>query len=848
MFDNSTLNNSIFLNGFSNSYTLKVLESPHLVDPLSPFPEDGSNLTIVVLSFNRVSCTNRLLDSIRRHIPGFKGEVLIMDNGSAPDQLELLEAKLAELKRLKTRLVKLDKNYGVAGARNKAMEYVHTDWFMSLDNDIYLVSNPLWSIKDCIEKLGVLFLNVPLLQVDGKTVDAFGGNLWTEPYEDTYFISGTSTFRQLPVKDIPKVDCFLSTFLFGGASVLQKKAFLENGGFEANMFIGFEDTEFSLRLVKKGIKIGNATSFSFIHAHEAPKNSADVDAEKARFSADRIRESGEYFRKKHGLAVWKPSVDSWIEDRFEELKIQDEQRAQKKAAQPPVMKVPVKKDTEASFLVKKEEAPVVNNHAPVIATFSSDMPWGKQSLERQVVELQDKLRHAEYVIRSMESSKFWQIRSFWFRQRKKLGLHDEGQPFSWKSLVARRPKQPKKELVAQVRPHHYEDLLKKVSPVKGESNVLVFIPFMVVGGAETAILQVLKGFRRNKVNTSLIVSSHPLSAAMGDTSEDFYKVCPDTYVLEDYNHLWGDPNNWEHWKGLTYALIRERKIHTILISNSSFAYGLLPDLKKDFPHLQVINPVYSVVGHMVDNIKYEPYIDLTVVENPLVEEYLLQECGRDRHRVVRVENGVDTEKYQPARKAAERRVNGITLPANKKIISFLGRLSEEKAPDIFLDIAHSLRSRKDVHFVLAGDGPMRQELIDKVVTLGLSDISVVGFADSVEVLQHTDIMLLPSRIDGRPNVVLESMAMSVPVIASHVGGLPWLVSESFENGFTCEAGNILDFRDAILELIDDAGKLAHFSRQARRFAEQHLDVKKMQAEYTQLCRVKEPAKLAARQA
>ena len=131
------------------------------------------------------------------------------------------------------------------------MEFVKTDWFLSLDNDIYLVGNALPSIKNCIEKLNVLFLNVPLLQADGKTVDAFGGNLWIEPFEDAYFISGTSTFRQLPVSDIPKVDAFVSTFLYGGASVINKQAFLDNDGYEGNMFIGFEDTELSLRLTKK---------------------------------------------------------------------------------------------------------------------------------------------------------------------------------------------------------------------------------------------------------------------------------------------------------------------------------------------------------------------------------------------------------------------------------------------------------------------------------------------------------------------------------------------------------------------------------------------------------------------
>src|SRR5690606_13708511 len=400
MNDFSTLNKDIFLNGYANSNSLKILHSPVIKNPINPFPVDGSNLTIVVLSFNRVSCTLRLIHSIVDFIPGFRGELLLMDNGSVPDQLQLLEGQLDKIKSFNIKLVKLEKNYGVAGARNKAMEFVNTDWFLSLDNDIYLTGNPLPSIKNCIEKLNVLFLNVPLLQADGTTVDAFGGNLWIEPYEDAYYISGTSTFRQLPVSDIPKVDAFVSTFLYGGASVVNKQAFLENDCYERNMFIGFEDTEFSLRLAKKGIKIGNATSFSFIHAHEAPKNIADEDAERARFSSDRIRESSAYFMEKHGLMVWKPSVGDWINERFRVLNILDQQEREEIIEHD-------KEEIAMNFFANSDSNPV------------DVLPLQTMSIERELIELKEKLKHAEYTIRMMQTSKFWVARNFWFKQRRK---------------------------------------------------------------------------------------------------------------------------------------------------------------------------------------------------------------------------------------------------------------------------------------------------------------------------------------------------------------------------------------------------------------------------------------------
>lgn len=818
MNDFSTLNKDIFLNGYANSSSLKLLHSEVIKDPINQFPADGSNLTIVILSFNRVSCTIRLINSIIENIPGFKGEVLLMDNGSVPDQLQLLEDQLAKIKSFKINLVKLEKNYGVAGARNRAIEFVNTDWFLSLDNDIYLIGNPLPSIKNCIEKLNVLFLNVPLLQADGKTVDAFGGNLWIEPYEDAYFISGTSTFRQLPVTDIPRVDAFVSTFLYGGASVINKQAFLQNDCYEGNMFIGFEDTELSLRLTKKGIKIGNATSFSFIHAHEAPKNIADEDAEKARFSADRIRESSAFFKEKHGLMVWKPSVGDWINERFRDLNLKNPNETEKEIIDHDRCEMAMKFSDLSEF-----------NHV-------ESLPVQTMSVERELIELKEKLKHAEYTIRMMETSKFWAVRNFWFKQRRKLGLADDGMPFSLKRLKIKTPTNFKNQTTVTA-PYNYNKLLKEIPKVSTGNSVLVFIPFMVVGGAETAILHVLKGFKNNNTHVTLIVSNHPVSDNMGNTAEKFLKVCQDVYVLEDYNYLWNDPDKWKHWKNLTNAIIKQRKIGTVLISNSSFAYALLPELKTDFPNMKVINPIYSIAGHMVDNIKYEPFIDLTIVENPLVEAYLLKECFRSPEKVKRIENGVDTKKYKPiSSKNINRKINGFSLPDDKKIITFLGRFSEEKAPDIFLEIASSMKDNHEVHFMLSGDGPMWNQLNLMMTSLNISNVTITGFADSVEVLALSDVLLLPSRIDGRPNVVLESLAMGVPVIASNVGGLPWIISNERQNGIICEAGNILEFKNAIIDLCRDLDKLNEFKIKSRKYAEEYLDVKHMQSAYLNICK------------
>ena len=147
-----------------------------------------------------------------------------------------------------------------------------------------------------------------------------------------------------------------------------------------------------------------------------------------------------------------------------------------------------------------------------------------------------------------------------------------------------------------------------------------------------------------------------------------------------------------------------------------------------------------------------------------------------------------------------------------------------------------MKDNHEVHFMLSGDGPMWNQLKLMMTSLNINNVTFTGFADSVEVLSVSDILLLPSRIDGRPNVVLESLAMGVPVIASNVGGLPWIISAERKNGIICEAGNIQEFKYAIIDLCSDVNKLNEFKNRSRKYAEEFLDVKQMQSAYLNICK------------
>ena len=190
----------------------------------------GENLTISFLSCNRSNLSIRLLLSITQKIDNFAGEVLIIDNGSESSEIEQLEKACSNLPYV-CRIIKLGINFGVAGGRNRTIPHVNTEWVMFLDNDIYFIEDPLVVIQRDIAILGCHFLNLPLLDRDGISIFAKGGHLYTCLENGDIHVGAGSAYVQEPYKK-DSDNAFLSTFLFGGASIVRKETFLNAGGFD----------------------------------------------------------------------------------------------------------------------------------------------------------------------------------------------------------------------------------------------------------------------------------------------------------------------------------------------------------------------------------------------------------------------------------------------------------------------------------------------------------------------------------------------------------------------------------------------------------------------------------------
>ena len=144
--------------------------------------------------------------------------------------------------------------------------------------------------------------------------------------------------------------------------------------------------------------------------------------------------------------------------------------------------------------------------------------------------------------------------------------------------------------------------------------------------------------------------------------------------------------------------------------------------------------------------------------------------------------GIDLAPYRDEAALAVRRREArrrFDLGADQPVAGFLGRLAPQKSPQTVLAVAsHLARARPDLRWLVAGDGPLAPELHAAATRDPLLGERIVWAGlvhDAAEFLPAFDLLLIPSRWEGAPLGVMEAMAAGVPIVASDLPGITWLM-------------------------------------------------------------------------
>ena len=196
--------------------------------------------------------------------------------------------------------------------------------------------------------------------------------------------------------------------------------------------------------------------------------------------------------------------------------------------------------------------------------------------------------------------------------------------------------------------------------------------------------------------------------------------------------------------------------------------------------------------------------------------------------VQRMYHGVDHALFHPAQRLAappHPPVNSPVNPAALPLILSVGRLRAKKGLDTLIDACAALRQRGQAFVCeIVGYGEEQARLEAQIERLGLGDcVRLPGKLAREQVIARyarAAVYVQPSRIaadgdrDGIPNVLLEAMAMGLPVVASNVSGIPELVGHG-HNGLLVEPDRPEALADAIVRLLAQPQLCAELGGQAR---------------------------------
>ncbi len=133
------------------------------------------------------------------------------------------------------------------------------------------------------------------------------------------------------------------------------------------------------------------------------------------------------------------------------------------------------------------------------------------------------------------------------------------------------------------------------------------------------------------------------------------------------------------------------------------------------------------------------------------------------------------------------------------VLLFVGRLHPQKGLDILFGALPELFKRHaDMSVAIVGDGPLRNWVESRAAELSPDRITVVGWrSDALSLIKGCRLLVLPSRFEGMPNVVLEAMAAGKPIAGTRVEGFEELLLANASEQ-TCDPGDV----DALRELVD----------------------------------------------
>ena len=338
--------------------------------------------------------------------------------------------------------------------------------------------------------------------------------------------------------------------------------------------------------------------------------------------------------------------------------------------------------------------------------------------------------------------------------------------------------------------YNYEIIPDKVDKIivpkrvnKNEKiNLLFIIPWMITGGADLFNLNLVKGLDKNKFSVT-IITTEPNKNILRQYFEKNEK-CEQIATVYDLTSFL----DMQYWPAFINYIIEKNDINVILNSNSKFGYSVLPYIKAMFPQIPILDYAHMEEwynkngGYSRYSAMYESIIDKTLVCNDNSRKILIDYFGKNKEEVETVYIGVDEKTFSAEKYNKEQlKEKYLGIEKNKKVLSYICRISEQKRPMLLLQIIASLKeTRQDFKVMVVGDGNLLNKMKENAKKMHIYDdiIFTGNMKNTAEIYAISDVTINCSIKEGLALTSYESLSMGVPVVTADVGGQKELINDN----------------------------------------------------------------------
>ncbi len=286
------------------------------------------------------------------------------------------------------------------------------------------------------------------------------------------------------------------------------------------------------------------------------------------------------------------------------------------------------------------------------------------------------------------------------------------------------------------------------------------------------------------------------------------------------------------------ALMRKERINLVRCMNAeAFFYGFVAAKLARTPVI-----FYSNGGRSFPEKKHRVWVerlfshltDQVTVNSDNLKTEMISQIGINPGKIVVLDNGVDTKKFDSRRfPDSGKLLKSLGLTGEEKIIGTVGRLSRQKDHKTLLAaFAKANRSIPLSRLVIVGDGVLQNELEDFASKLSIRDkVLFLGARnDTPELYSVMNVFVLSSFTESFPNVILEAMSSSLPVIATDVGASRRIVTEG-ETGFVTPVGDVDYVSQRLQYLLQTPEKAVKMGQLGRKRVEENYSMDSMVERY-----------------